>query len=57
MLGPKAPSDQSRRPLQPAYRNEIKRDYEIICSAMWETIRELTLKSIAPAKIYEEGGF
>ncbi|WP_394152342.1 ribonuclease E/G [Loktanella salsilacus] len=35
-------------------RNEIKRDYEYL-QRMWETIRELTLKSIAPAKIYEEG--
>ncbi len=35
-------------------RTEIKRDYEYL-QRMWETIRELTLKSIAPAKIYEEG--
>ena len=33
---------------------EIKRDYEYL-QRMWEQIRELTLKSIAPAKIYEEG--
>ncbi len=33
---------------------EIKRDYEYL-KRMWEQIRELTLKSIAPAKIYEEG--
>nr|WP_083601050.1 ribonuclease E/G [Wenxinia saemankumensis] len=35
-------------------RTEIKRDYEYL-QRMWEQIRELTLKSIAPAKIYEEG--
>ncbi|KPQ06551.1 MAG: ribonuclease E Rne [Rhodobacteraceae bacterium HLUCCA12] len=33
---------------------EIKRDYEYL-SRLWEQIRELTLKSIAPAPIYEEG--
>ena len=33
---------------------EIKRDYEYL-QRMWEQIRELTLQSIAPAKIYEEG--
>ncbi len=33
---------------------EIKRDYEYLMR-MWEQIRELTLKSIAPAQIYEEG--
>ncbi len=33
---------------------EIKRDYEYL-QRMWEQIRELTLKSIAPAPIYEEG--
>ena len=33
---------------------EIKRDYEYLMR-LWEDIRELTLKSIAPAKIYEEG--
>jgi ribonuclease E len=33
---------------------EIKRDYEYL-QRMWEQIRELTLKSISPAKIYEEG--
>lgn len=33
---------------------EIKRDYDYL-KRMWETIRELTLKSIAPALIYEEG--
>ncbi|WP_089902978.1 Rne/Rng family ribonuclease [Loktanella fryxellensis] len=35
-------------------KGEIKRDYEYL-QRMWETIRETTLKSIAPAKIYEEG--
>ena len=33
---------------------EIKRDYEYL-QRMWEQIRALTLKSIAPEKIYEEG--
>lgn len=33
---------------------EIKRDYEYLMR-LWEQIRELTLQSIAPAKIYEEG--
>jgi ribonuclease E len=33
---------------------EIKRDYEYL-PRLWEQIRELTLKSIAPAPIYEEG--
>ena len=35
-------------------KTEIKRDYEYL-QRMWEQIRELTLKSIAPAQIYEEG--
>ncbi|WP_306114527.1 MULTISPECIES: ribonuclease E/G [unclassified Roseovarius] len=35
-------------------KSEIKRDYEYL-QRMWEQIRELTLKSIAPTKIYEEG--
>ena len=35
-------------------RTEIKRDYEYLMR-LWEQIRELTLKSIAPAPIYEEG--
>ncbi|NRA99280.1 MAG: Rne/Rng family ribonuclease, partial [Rhodobacteraceae bacterium] len=35
-------------------KTEIKRDYEYL-QRMWEQIRELTLQSIAPAKIYEEG--
>ena len=33
---------------------EINRDYEYL-QRLWEQIRELTLRSIAPAKIYEEG--
>ena len=33
---------------------EIRRDYEYLMR-LWEEIRELTLKSIAPAPIYEEG--
>ena len=33
---------------------EIKRDYEYLLR-LWEQIRDLTLKSIAPAPIYEEG--
>ncbi|QDY69185.1 Rne/Rng family ribonuclease [Qingshengfaniella alkalisoli] len=33
---------------------EIRRDYEYL-QRLWEQIRELTLKSVAPAKIYEEG--
>ena len=33
---------------------EIKRDYEYL-QRLWEQIRELTLKSVAPSKIYEEG--
>ncbi|MFN4057257.1 MAG: Rne/Rng family ribonuclease [Roseinatronobacter sp.] len=33
---------------------EIKRDYEYLFR-LWEQIRELTLKSIAPCPIYEEG--
>ena len=33
---------------------EIKRDYEYLLRA-WETVRDLTLKSTAPALVYEEG--
>ncbi len=33
---------------------EIKRDYEYLLR-LWEQIRDLTLKSIAPTPIYEEG--
>jgi len=35
-------------------KTEIKRDYEYL-QRLWEQIRELTLKSTAPSKIYEEG--
>ncbi len=35
-------------------RPEIKRDYEFLLR-QWEQVRELTLKSIAPCLIYEEG--
>nr|WP_134727100.1 ribonuclease E/G [Paracoccus luteus] len=35
-------------------RTEIKRDYEYLMR-LWEQIREVTFKSIAPAAIYEEG--
>ncbi|MEP0563448.1 MAG: Rne/Rng family ribonuclease, partial [Paracoccaceae bacterium] len=35
-------------------KTEIKRDYEYL-QRLWEQIRALTLQSIAPAKIYEEG--
>ncbi|KRW94807.1 ribonuclease E/G [Paracoccus sp. MKU1] len=35
-------------------RTEIRRDYEYLMR-LWEQIRELTFKSIAPAPIYEEG--
>ncbi len=35
-------------------KTEIKRDYEYLLR-QWEQIRELTLNSIAPAPIYEEG--
>ena len=35
-------------------KTEIKRDYEYLLR-LWEQIRDLTLKSIAPAPIYEEG--
>ena len=34
-------------------KTEIKRDYDYLIR-LWESIRELTLKSIAPALIYEE---
>ncbi|MES1203570.1 MAG: ribonuclease E/G, partial [Pseudomonadota bacterium] len=34
-------------------KTEIKRDYEYLLRA-WENIRDLTLRSIAPAMIYEE---
>jgi ribonuclease E len=35
-------------------KTEIKRDYEYLLRA-WEQVRDLTLKSIAPCLIYEEG--
>lgn len=35
-------------------RTEIRRDYEYLLR-LWEQIRDLTFKSIAPAAIYEEG--
>ncbi|PKP72736.1 MAG: ribonuclease E/G, partial [Alphaproteobacteria bacterium HGW-Alphaproteobacteria-6] len=35
-------------------KTEIKRDYEYLMR-LWEQIRDLTLRSIAPAPIYEEG--
>ncbi|MDP3339982.1 ribonuclease E/G [Frigidibacter sp.] len=35
-------------------KTEIRRDYEYLLR-LWEQIRDLTLKSIAPAPIYEEG--
>ncbi len=35
-------------------KTEIKRDYEYLLR-QWEQIRDLTLKSIAPSPIYEEG--
>ena len=36
-------------------KQEIKRDYDFL-SRQWEQVRQLTLKSIAPKPIYEEGG-
>jgi ribonuclease E len=35
-------------------RTEIRRDYEYLLR-LWEQIRDLTFKSVAPAPIYEEG--
>ena len=35
-------------------KSEIKRDYEYL-QRLWEQIRSVTLKSMAPAAIYEEG--
>lgn len=35
-------------------RQEIKRDYDYLIR-LWDQIRELTLKSVAPCLIYEEG--
>ena len=36
-------------------KQEIKRDYDFL-SRQWEQVRQLTLKSIAPKPIFEEGG-
>ena len=35
-------------------KTEIKRDYEYLLR-LWETVRDLTLKSTAPSLVYEEG--
>ncbi|HVV93590.1 MAG TPA: Rne/Rng family ribonuclease [Hyphomicrobiales bacterium] len=35
-------------------KTEVKRDFEYLLR-LWETVREYTLKSIAPALVYEEG--
>ena len=35
-------------------KTEIKRDYEYLLR-LWENVRDLTLKSTAPALVYEEG--
>ena len=35
-------------------KSEVKRDFEYLLR-MWETVRETTLKSIAPTLVYEEG--
>ncbi|WBL34027.1 Rne/Rng family ribonuclease [Sinirhodobacter sp. HNIBRBA609] len=35
-------------------KTEIRRDYEYLMR-LWEQIRDLTMKSVAPAPIYEEG--
>ncbi len=35
-------------------KTEIKRDYEYL-QRQWEQVRDLTLKSVAPAPIYQEG--
>ena len=35
-------------------KQEIRRDFEYLLR-MWETVRELTLKSTAPSLVYEEG--
>lgn len=35
-------------------KSEVKRDYEYLMR-LWENVRTLTLKSIAPALVYEEG--
>src|SRR5918912_1018389 len=35
-------------------KSEVKRDFEYLLR-MWETVRDLTLKSTAPMLVYEEG--
>ncbi|MGH6865021.1 MAG: Rne/Rng family ribonuclease, partial [Methyloceanibacter sp.] len=35
-------------------KTEVKRDYDYLLR-LWETVRDLTLKSTAPALVYEEG--
>jgi ribonuclease E len=35
-------------------KTEIKRDFEYLLR-LWETVRDLTLKSTAPKLVYEEG--
>ncbi len=35
-------------------KTEIKRDFEYLLR-LWETVRDLTLKSTAPTLVYEEG--
>src|SRR5215468_2765246 len=35
-------------------KTEIKRDYDYLLR-LWENVRDLTLKSTAPALVYEEG--
>ena len=35
-------------------KTEVKRDFEYLLR-MWETVRDLTLKSTAPMLVYEEG--
>ena len=35
-------------------KTEIKRDYDYLLR-LWESVRDLTLKSQAPALVYEEG--
>jgi ribonuclease E len=35
-------------------KTEVKRDFEYLLR-LWETVRDLTLKSIAPTLVYEEG--
>jgi ribonuclease E len=37
-----------------AHQAEVKRDFEYLMR-MWETVRDMTLKSQAPTLVYEEG--